>query len=68
MYIYIDFSLNQDNNDTEQDRAANRLTGQQANTYDLKSKLSAPPVAELRAFEVDDVRMRKHHYLDVTFV
>ena len=37
----------------EQDRAAHRS----ANTYSLKSKLSAPPVLELRAFE-DDVEFR----------
>ena len=37
----------------EQDRAAHRS----ANTYGLKSKLSAPPVLELRAFE-DDVEFR----------
>ena len=44
------FFLNQANND---DRAAHRS----ANTYGLKSKLSAPPVAELRAFEDDVARL-----------
>ena len=47
------FFLNQANNDTEQDRAAHRS----ANTYGLKSKRSAPPVAELRAFEDDVARL-----------
>ena len=44
---------NQANNDTEQDRAAHRS----ANTYGLKSKRSAPPVTELRAFEDDVARL-----------
>ena len=47
------FFLNQANNDTEQDIAAHRS----ANTYGLKSKRSAPPVAELRAFEDDVARL-----------
>ena len=47
------FFLNHANNDTEQGRAAHRS----ANTYGLKSKRSAPPVAELRAFEDDVVRL-----------
>ena len=51
------FFLNQANNDTDQDRAANRPTGSQANTYGLKSKLSAPSVTELRAFEDDVARL-----------
>ena len=40
--------LNQASNDTKQDRA---------NTNGLKSKLSAPPVAELRAFDDDVARL-----------
>ncbi|XP_068673499.1 uncharacterized protein [Montipora foliosa] len=51
------FFLNQANNDTDQDRAAHRPTGSQANTYGLKSKLSAPSVTELRAFEDDVARL-----------
>ena len=47
------FFLNQANNDTEQDRA----THTSANTYGLKSKRSAPPVAEIRAFEDDVARL-----------
>ena len=51
------FFLNQDNNDTEQDRA---------NTYGRKSKLSAPSVAELRAFEDDVARLiEKAKFRDV---
>jgi len=47
------FFLNQANNDTELARATHRS----ANTYGLKSKRSAPPVAELRAFEDDVARL-----------
>ena len=43
----------QASNDTEQDRVAHRS----ANTYSLKSERSAPPVAELRAFEDDVARL-----------
>ena len=58
------FFLNQANNDTEQGRAAHRS----ANTYgQLKSKRSAPPVAELRAFEDDVVRLIENaKFRDVT--
>ena len=47
------FFLNQASNDTELDRATHRS----ANSYGLKSKRSAPLVAELRAFEDDVARL-----------